>query len=211
MKSAFYLMAILFFGITFQSCEKLLGGAKLGGTVSPMGETGTTYSSTFAEIAGVSNFEASVVSVDDNVSIFSGSATVTNANIKSILSNAPQVTISGDRVTATNIKFKSTTEGIESIAGLDPGIIVKYDAKVGDTYTVTGTNKKRTVLSRSTDDDYPYGFYLIKVIKVEENTNSLGVKKITYWANHKFGLVGIEFQFDDGSTAKFPVYCSTNN
>ena len=210
MKFSLLLFALISLAVTFQSCEKYLGGTTLGGTLSPMGEIGATFSSTSMEIAGVSNFEASVVSVKDKVSTFSGSADVTNAGIKTILSNATEITINGNKVTAKDIKFKTTTEGFESVAGLDPGIIVKYDAKVGDTYT-TESNKTRTVVSRSTDDDYGYGFMLIKVIKVEENTNELGVKKMIYWANHKFGLVGIEVVFDDGSSAKFPVYASTTN
>jgi hypothetical protein len=210
MKSITKIFALALVAVTLASCEKYIGGSTLGGTVSPMGEPGTTYSSTSMEIAGVSDFEASVVSVKDKISTFSGSAIVTSQAIRNILANSPMISISGNKVTATDVQFKNTSEGMESVAGLDPGIIVKYNAKVGDTYT-TESNRKRTVKSVSTTDDYPYGFMLIKVIKVEEDTNAMGVKKITYWANHKWGLVSIEFEFDDGTTAKFPVYCSTNN
>jgi hypothetical protein len=210
MKSSYVLLAFVSIAVTFQSCSKYLNSSSIGGTLSPMGEVGTTYSSTGVEVAGVSNFEASVVSVKDNVSTFSGSAVLKNQAIKTILSNAPQIIINGDNVTAMDVKFKTTSEGIESVAGLDAGIILKYGAKVGDKYT-TANKKTRTVTSVSTTDDYPYGFMLIKVTKVEENTNALGVQKINYWANHKWGMVAIEFIFDDGSSAKFPIYCSNNN
>jgi len=210
MKTSVLVVVCLSLAVSFQSCQKYLGGSTIGGSQSPMGEVGTTFSSTSMDVAGVSKFSASVVSVKDKISSFSGTATVTNSSIKSILSNAPQIKISGNNVTATDVQFKSTSEGIESVAGLDPGIIVKYNAKVGDTYT-TASKKKRTVMSVSTADEFPYGFMLIKVTKVEEDTNAMGVKKINYWTNHKWGLVAIEFVFDDGSTAKFPLYCSTNN
>ena len=184
--------------------------SSIGGEQSPMGEVGNQVSSSSSSIAGVSSFSAAVTSLDNGVSTYSGSAVVTNSAIKSILSNAPECSVDGNVVSATGIKFKSTKEGIESVSGLDPGVIVKYDASVGDTYP-TSSGKTREVVSRSSDDDYNYGYYLIKVIKVEENTNAMGVSKITYWANHRFGLVGIEFTFDDGSKAKFPVYNSYEN
>lgn len=203
-------MACLSTAILFVSCEKYFGDSTLGGDLSVMGQVGTKYSSTSATVNGVSDLSAVVVSVDGKTSTLTGSAIVTNSQVKTILANSPLVTISGDQVTASNVKIKSTTEGIESVAGLDPGIIVKYDAEVGDTYE-TESGKTRTVKSVSTDNDYPYGFYNIKVVKVEEETNTNGIKKITYWANHKFGLVGIEFVLADNTTSKFPIYCSTNN
>lgn len=191
--------------IIFSSCKKD-NGTVLGGEQSPMGEVGVTVGSTSATVAGVSNIAGTVVTLDGGVSSFTGTAVITNSTIKNILANHPLTTINGDNVTVSGVELKITTEGIESVTGLAPGIIVKYDAVVGDTY-----DSNRTVTSRSTDDDYPYGFMNIKVIKVEENTNKFGVKKTTYWANHRFGLVAIEFTFDDNSTAKFPVYTSAEN
>ncbi|MDD4646553.1 MAG: hypothetical protein PHY99_11260 [Bacteroidales bacterium] len=210
MKKAFLTAVCLSMAITFQSCEKYLGSSTVGGDLSPMGEVGTTYSSTSATVGGVSSLTAVVVSVDGKTSVLSGSATVTNATVKDILSKSDLITISGNEVTATNVKFKSTTEGLESVKGLDPGIIVKYDAEVGDKYE-TESGKTRTVKSVSTENDYPYGFMNIKVIQVEEVRNVDGIKKIRYWANHKWGLVAVEFTLDDDTTAKFPIYCSTNN
>jgi beta-lactam-binding protein with PASTA domain len=150
-----------------------------------------------------------VVALEDGVSVFSGTATVTNSNIRNILSNFPEVDVEGDQVTVSNIEFKITDKGIESVNGLATGTIVEYDAKVGDEYKTSDGVRK--VISRSSEDDYMYGFFLIKVIEVEENLNKYGVKKIKYWANHRFGLVDIEFTYDDNSTSKFPVYSSAEN
>lgn len=202
----FYLLLSLFFILA--SCSK--SKDKLGGAPSPIGEEGVTFETSFGTIAGVSNAEASVTSLENGVSSISGSATVTNSTIKNILSNHPEATIDGNNVTLEGVEFRITTEGIEAVYGLEPGIIVKYDSNVGDTYNVGG-GVTREVVAKSTDNDYFWGGMAIKVIQVEENTNKFGTKKINYWANHRFGLVGIEFQFDDNSTAKFPIYASAEN
>lgn len=201
--------SILFVFLAFTSCKKDKTDT-LGGLQSPMGEVGEAISSSSATIAGVSSISASVVSLENGVSSFTGTAVVTNSTIKNILSNHPQTVINGNNVTISDIEFRITSEGIESINGLEPGVIVKFDSNVGDSYTINGGGK-RTVTSKSTDNDYFWGGMDIKVMQIEENTNKFGVKKTVYWTNHKFGLVGIEFTFDDNSTAKFPVYSSTQN
>jgi hypothetical protein len=209
MKRLTNLSLIVLLTILLFSCKKD-EITTIGGEQSKMGEVGNKVSSSSSTISGVGSFTATVVSLENGVSTYSGSAVVTNAAIKNILSNFPECTVNGNTVTATGIKFKSTTKGIQSVSGLSPGVIVEYDAAVGDTYP-TSDGHKRKVVARSTDNDYPYGFFDIKAIKVEEDLNDKGVQKITYWANHKFGLVGIEFKFDDGSTAKFPVYNTYEN
>jgi hypothetical protein len=201
--------SILFIAFTLTACKKD-NPDTLGGLQSPMGEVGETISSSSSTIAGVTSISASVVSLEDGVSSFTGTAVITNSTIKNILSNHPQTVIDGNNVTISDIEFKITTEGIASVNGLEPGVIVKFDSNVGDSYTINGGGK-RTVTSKSTDNDYFWGGMDIKVMQIEENTNKFGVKKTVYWANHKFGLVGIEFTFDDNSTAKFPVYSSTQN
>lgn len=174
-----------------------------------MGEVGVTVSSTSLEIAGVSSINGEVIALKDGISTISGSAQVTNSNIRNIVSNFRGAEVEGNTVTITDLKFKATDEGIAAVTGLAEGIIVKYDAEPGDEYkTADGV---RTVVSRSVDDDYMYGFFLIKVIEVREDLNKYGVKQIRYWANHRFGLVGIEFTFDDNSVARYPVYFSTEN
>ena len=120
---------------------------------------------------GLGTVNAEITASEDGICSITGTATVTNENIKNILSNAPRTVIVGDQVTVTDVEFNHTAEGI----------------------------------------DYMWGFMLIKVIEVEEYPSMEGVKKIQYWANHRFGLVGIRFTFDDESIAHFPVYISTDN
>jgi hypothetical protein len=212
--------SLLFLAIVLtQSCEKENTGSdvKLVGDQSAMSVVGTTVTSSSSAIPGVTNLTASVASLANGVSSYSGSATITNTAIKNILSNFPGITINGNTVTATGFKFKQTTDGIESFVDMGPGIIVKYDSNVGDTYPVGDTGRTRTVTSKSTTDDFYYGGMMIKTMKIEEptpqlkSTSSLGVTKVTYWANHRFGLVAVQYDFADGTSAKLPVYSSTTN
>ena len=191
--------------------EEAIIGSKLGGEQSAIGQVGVTVTSSSAQINGVSNIQASVTSLSGGVSNYTGSATVANSSIVSTLSNLPGVSVSGNTVTVTGIKFKSTTEGIESIYGFDPGIIIKYSSSVGDKYDILGSSTKREVTAKSTSDDFSWGGMMIKVIKVEENINRGGVKKITYYGNHKWGMVSVRFDFDDGTYSQFPIYNSANN
>jgi hypothetical protein len=216
MKKLFPLFIMVMALVFAQSCKKdsTSDNNTLAGDPSPMGSVGTTVSSSSASISGVSDLQGSVVSVSDGVSSYSGTGIITNSAIKNIIANLPGITIKGDTVTATGYQIKQTTEGIESFIGTGPGVVVKYASNVGDTYEVGSTGRVRTVVNKSTDDDYSYGFMLIKVIQVEEPTpalKSVGVTKITYTANHKFGLVGVKYDFTDGSSINLPIYCSTQN
>lgn len=214
-----FLLSILFVVIVLtHSCKKddSNPGGTLVGTQSAMSVVGTTVTSTSATISGVSNLSSSVVSLSNGISTYSGTGTVTNSAIKNILSNIPGMTIVGNTVTATGFQYKQTSDGIECLVDIGPGILVNYNSSVGDTYPVGNTGRTRTVVSKSTEDDYPYGFYNIKVMKVEEPTpdlksTSMGITKVTYWANHKFGLVAVQYDFTDGTSAKFPVYSSVTN
>ncbi len=213
MKKIFQLI-ILSSALLLTSCdiiEEAITGSKLGGEQSAIGQVGVTVTSSSAQINGVSNFQATVTSLSGGVSTYTGSATVANTSIVSTLTNLPGVTVSGNTVTVTGVKFKSTTEGVESIYGFDPGILIKYSSSVGDEYEVLGSSTKRVVTAKSTSDDFNWGGMMIKVIKVEENINRGGVKKITYFGNHKWGMVSVRFDFDDGSYSQFPIYNSANN
>jgi uncharacterized protein YcfL len=204
--------------ITCFSCEKLLKKDDpnvLNGNQSTMGKVGVKVESSSVEIAGISNCTASVTALDGGVSSYSGSATVKNALLKNLVANIPGIAINGDKVTATNIQFKLTDEGFECKTGPAAGILVKYDSNVGDTYSIGSTGKVRTVVAKTGVDDYPYGYYYIKVIQVEENPSYLksgsGVSKITYVANHKYGLVGVKVTMDDGTSSTFPIYTNAEN
>lgn len=191
--------------LTIFSCKKT-DNESIGGSQANTGNVGVIVSAS-TTVSGVSSISGSVTSLQSGISTFSGTAVVTNATIKNVLTNIPGMVINGNNVSTSGVKFKLTTEGIESIAPLDPGVIVNYNSNVGDSYPC-GTNSKRTVTSKSTTDDFYWSGTNIKVMKVEETPNKLGVKKIIFWANHKFGLVAIEFTFDDNSTARFPLSSS---
>lgn len=132
--------------------------------------------------------------------------------------NAVLDTTDKSAMTATlDAKLKVTSEGIQEYvsSGGDvtkPFTIVKYDAKVGDTWRFTnkeGIEVTRTVAYRSTTDDYPIAFWLLKVIKVEETREDPLIEKITYVTNHKYGLVGVFVQTKAGKETKIVVYPPT--
>lgn len=188
------------------SCNK---SGSLRGDQSPMGEVGVTITSASYGVDGVTDLSGEVIALEDGVSVYTGRATITNDNFKNILSNFPGTEIDGDQVTISDIEFTQTDQGLEAVTGLGEGIIVDYDSKVGDEYKIPGG--VRTVVSKSTEDDFFWGGMMIKVTQVEEYPKNIGVKKVLYSANHKFGLVAIEFTFDDNTTAFLPVYTSTQN
>ena len=112
-------------------------------------------------------------------------------------------------------KYKNTSNGILDYTNADekPFVIIKYNGSVGDKYVRTrsnGTVSTRTITYKSSTDDYPYGFFFIKVMKVEQNydvhSKMPGFRKVTYIANHRWGLVGVEFESEDGTTYNINVY-----
>lgn len=217
MKNLFIIMLGISVGLFSISCEKILDkedANELKGDQSPMGEVGATVSSSSVEIAGVSDFSAVVTQLEGGVSTYTASAKVANTFIKNMVASFPGVAIDGDNVTITDLKIQQTKKGIKCITGPGAGVLVKYDSEVGDTYPVGNTGKERKVVSKTGVDDYPYGFFLIKTIQVETTPIELksgGINKITYIANHKFGMVGVKLDFDDESSVKFPVYSSVEN
>ncbi|MBK9250076.1 MAG: hypothetical protein IPM69_18705 [Ignavibacteria bacterium] len=114
---------------------------------------------------------------------------------------------------AFDLKMKVTSEGIqEYMSGggnfTNPYTIVKYSANVGDKYEFTnteGVKVTRTVVSKSTTDDYYMGFWMIKVIQVEQTQEDPVIEKITYVTNHKFGLVGVIMKTKTGKTVKLSL------
>ncbi|MEI6048697.1 MAG: hypothetical protein WCS03_07330 [Bacteroidota bacterium] len=207
MKSRIFLI-ILCVSLTLFSCKKIKTES-IGGSQSPIGIVGATVTSSSTAISGVSSISGTVTTLSDGVSSFSGSAVITSTTIKNILANYAPAVVSGNNVSITGVKVKFTSEGIESIAPLEPGIIANFSSVVGDTYTTA--SGKRTVTAVSTTDDFYWDGMYIKIMKVEETPNKFGVKKIIYYSNHKWGLVAAEFTFDDNSVASFPVISSASN
>lgn len=80
---------------------------------------------------------------------------------------------------------------------------------MGEEYSikVDGKTIKRKVEYKSTNDDYSWGFFDIKVMKVVETGRPVtGVNKIEYILNHKFGVVGFKVYFEDGSNKEVRFY-----
>lgn len=215
MKKTIHYFALIGFMLFSASCSKTTDPNSLGGDPSPMAAVGTTVTSSSAAIAGVSSYTATVTANSNGVSTYNASATVTNTLLKNMVANYPGITVSGNTVTAKDFKIQQTKEGIKCLTGGGEGVIVNYNSNVGDTYQVGSTGRTRKVVSKTGEDDYPYGFMLIKTIQVEADANTFGstggVNKITYIANHKFGLVGVKVSFDDGTSSTFPIYSSTTN
>lgn len=115
-----------------------------------------------------------------------------------------------DMKVAFDLKMKVTSEGIQEFVNSKgdlsrPFTIVKYGAAVGDKYefsTSEGVKITRRVTAKSTTDDYPIGFWMIKVIQVEETSDDPLLEKMTYYTNHKFGLVGVVLRTKAGKELK---------
>ena len=211
----FLFLNMVVLNLSCSDSDKAEDSNVLTGEQSEMGKVGVTGTSSSEEIAGVSNASAVVSSLENGVSSYTAQATVTNSVFKNMIANYPGVTVEGDNVSVQDFKIQQTTDGIKGLTGPDAGIVVNYNSNVGDTYPIGSTGRVRTVVSKTGVDDYPYGFYLIKTIQVESNRQGLRsagvVDKITYIANHRFGLVGVKVTFTDGTSTTFPIYSSAEN
>lgn len=112
----------------------------------------------------------------------------------------------------TEMKFKITSEGIQDFfTSNKPWTIVEYNDPVATQYKITtenGDELVRTVTEKTGQDDWQMGFMYIKTSKVEQPlpADDEVATKITYRANHKFGLVYIQLDLKNGQTLKCDVY-----
>lgn len=213
---AVILMMAMFF---FAACnEDDDDNSEVGGDQSPMGEVGNEFS--ISSAVGMEDLTAEVVEIKDGVSKIRVSGTVTDTNLKKLGETIPNWTFgSYDPETgnfSADLKMKFTTEGIVDMlnSAERPFTLVKFDAEVGDTYTcesASGGTLTREVTARSNEDDFPYGFYYIKTITVEEPGRNPAVKKIVYKLNHRFGLVHATVVLQDGSEIDSYLYSFAEN
>lgn len=210
MKTRYLLSAALIFLLT--SCEKYLNpGQSLSGTQSPIGEVDNTFS--MSTVQGISDPTARISEVTDGISTIEYSCVVDDAALLAMARSIPGTTISG-KVATGGGKAKITDQGIMNVYDEGNLILVKYNAKVGDEYTLKrGANTiTRKVVSVSTTDDYFWGWLMIKTIAVEETGRGIpGVSKIEYQTNHKFGLVGIKAYFEDGTSKMVSIFSTNEN
>lgn len=117
--------------------------------------------------------------------------------------------IDAQGLTKINLKIKNSSEGVAIINKKgDQAVIMKYDVKVGDSWSYkkkNGEQVKMSVTHKSSADDFDYSGFRIKVVKVERASKEPGVTKVIYIGNHKFGLVGIELYLEDGTTVKYSL------
>jgi len=109
---------------------------------------------------------------------------------------------------------KFTKDGIAGVYDEGELVLVRYDAEVGEEYslTIAGQNIKNKVVKRSSDDDFFWSGFWIKVVKVESTGHTLpGVDKVIYYANHKFGMVGVDLKKSNGTMVSADIYSAANN
>lgn len=215
MKTTLLLVVVM---LLFTSCDWFDFGKKSNDSSSIGGSSdisintvGNTFSSSI-KIGGVpysGNSSIKITSIEDGV------ATIhLNSKLPSTLPVTSLIGSSAKDASGNlnyDLKVKMTDEGILDYTNKDhePFVLVKYDAKVGDTYTIEksdGVTITRKVVSKSTTDDYYWGGMLIKTINVEQDSRISGIKKIEYIANHKFGLVAIRFYLEDGTTSQIDLF-----
>lgn len=203
--------------IVFISLTLLLGCKKKDENSDPNvlgGDTNTQIgqvNNTFALSLKVGN---TPVDIGENIKVISNNNGLATLKIKANVNQSPKLKQLLDKIPVSiydaqgNIdvttQFKITTEGIQDYFNKDGKVhtLVKYNAKVGDKYILKksdGTTITRTVTARSDVDDFPYGFYEIKTITVEQDSRIPGIKKFIYRANHKFGIVHVIAELEDGS------------
>lgn len=186
-----------------------------GDTNVPISQVGNVVSTGSIRIGGQSydiGGEFEVISNDNGVATLQVSADLQKVPELSAFNNfIPASMKDASGKINTTVKFKVTSEGMQDNMNVDGKLhtLVKYDAKVGDKYQLSTSNGKtitRSVTERTNQDDFPYGFFNIKTIKVEQDSRIPGIRNFTYRLNHKFGLVFVEIIAEDGSKADFYLY-----
>jgi len=226
MKISLTVLLLLPVFIFFVACDKEDDDSKNPNVIS--GETNigiNTVGNTFGASVKVGD---NYYDVGDSVYVVSNNNGLITLKVKADLTQVPGLDVINDAIPDSykdqngkvdvNLTFKSTSEGIQDYGFFNKSgkyhTIAKYDAAVGDTYPLKkddGTEIVRTVTERTNQDDFPYGFYEIKTIKVEEDPKIPGIKNIIYRVNHKFGLVWFEIEMEDGSKASSYFFAGYTN
>jgi hypothetical protein len=202
--------------LVLTSCKKdntSIDSSTIGGSTNiPINTVGNTFSNSVS--SGISAYQGTITitKVTDGVSTIQFKAAIPS-NIPILQGiKAKYKDASGNLLCEG--KFKMTDAGILDYNNKDhkPFVLVKYDGNVGDKYILEksdGTTIVREVVRKSTTDDYYWNGLLIKTIDVEQTSNIAGVKKITYFSNHKFGLVAVRVEMEDGSKPQLSLVPKT--
>jgi hypothetical protein len=197
---SFSLMSFLL--IALISCDE--STSELGGDQSEFGEIGVSATS-YNLPAVLQGGTAEITDLKDGVSVLTLSVDFSESEIETIQQRLPNF----DGRSDFDAKYRVTTKGIQSV--YDDGTnftLVKYDAEVGDKYTLKrdGQNLVREVTQKSTEDEYYWNGWLLKTITVKETGRAVpGLSETELVFNHRFGLVGYTLIFEDGSSEVFPI------
>ncbi len=206
-----FMFAAFLFSISSCNKEDVNGGGddSLGGNQSPYGEVGNVIDVMAGQL-GIEDAQIKVTKLDNGVSTIVFNGSTTEDNYIELLKMIPDdlipgtMTINGNNV-EVEIHSKITDEGIGLIYNDGTKFtLAKYNAKVGDDYSVeVGGNKiSSKVVAVSSDNDYMWGLggMYIKVVSVKSSSPGLpGISYIEHFYNHKFGFVGLGIHFEDGS------------
>lgn len=213
MKTNIFYRLLMFIALTYFcfSCNLLDTDDKLSGSQSPIGAVDNGFG--ISQVTGISNATAKVSSLDGKTSTITYTCTVDNPSWLSMAQYIPGTVVNGKNVTSTG-KVILTDEGIMNVYDEGNLILVKYDAEVGDSWSLKrgSSTITRTVTKKSTTDDYSWGWLLIKTITVEETGRNIpGVLKVVYETNHRFGLVAVKVYFEDGTSKSVGIFSDADN
>jgi hypothetical protein len=201
------------------SCKKNSSGP-LGGSSTPMSQVGNTFSIyPMGSMPGVGEISAEITELEDGISNIEFRVEIENDKLEDIIEYAiskyPSDLSFSDGVFTGNMNARITDKGMSIIFEEGELIGVKYDAKLGDVYTLNmnGDLIRNEVISKSTDDDFFWsGGFMIKVTKVESSGFDVpGLDKVVMYYNHRFGLVGVDFKFIGGTSQSADVVSASNN
>jgi hypothetical protein len=198
--------------LTIFSCKKIANDSIGGSSNIPINAVGNTFANSV--VVGTSSYQGTIAitNITEGVATVQFKAAIPS-NITILKGIKPKYKDASGNLVCEG-KFKLTDAGILDYNNKDhdPFVLVKYDANVGDKYTLEksdGTRIVREVVRKSTTDDYYWNGMLIKTIDVEQSSNIPGVKKITYFSNHKFGLVAVRVEMEDGSKPQLSLVPKT--
>lgn len=209
---------LLFVVLTLALCSCKKEDLSLSGTPSAIGAVGNELSFTH-NIPGIGGITAAITSIDDGVSTISATFEVTNDDFLAIITEVASLypahlTVTGNSV-SSSMKARFTTDGIAWVHDSGEELVVcKYDAEVDDEWTmkVDGKNVRHKVSEKSSEDDYEWGFWLLKVVTMNATGYGLpGLNRVEYISNHRFGPVGVKGYLSDGSSLEAAIFSLFDN
>jgi hypothetical protein len=205
----------------------LMSASCLKDLVDPKSDPNELGGDTNLELTKVGNVSTANLTVDGKA-LPNGSMTVTSSK-DGIVVYKLSFNLKGNKDSATyakllpsqywdsqgnvvmDFKFKITSEGIQDLFRRErPWTLVKYSDGVGTEYPFTtdnGVKQVRKITEKTGKDDWYMGGMLIKTTKIEQDLpeSDQTAKKISYRANHKFGLVYTEVLLKTGSVVNLRI------